>query len=100
MICVRIHDLRHSAATLLLSMKIDIKIIQRYLRHADLASTLIYVHDDDPELLREATEKIEKALEPALSADNIKRSERHSRTFLFRNEKIKYNSAMTRFPKL
>jgi integrase len=64
---IRIHDLRHSAATMLLSMKIDIKIIQRYLRHADLSSTLIYTHDDDAELLREATEKMNEALKPTIS---------------------------------
>jgi len=61
---IRIHDLRHSAATLLLSMGFDIKTIQRYLRHADLSATQIYVHDDDAELLRQASEKMNEALKP------------------------------------
>jgi integrase len=59
---IRIHDLRHSAATLLLSMGFDIKTIQRYLRHADLSATQIYTHDDDLELLRQASEKMNEAL--------------------------------------
>jgi integrase len=52
-------------------MKIDIKIIQRYLRHADLSSTLIYTHDDDAELLREATEKMNEALNPTISGKTV-----------------------------
>jgi integrase len=59
---IRIHDLRHSAATLLRGFGIDIKTIQRYLRHADLSATQIYTHDDDVEFLREATEKMNDAL--------------------------------------
>ncbi len=63
---IHIHDLRHSAATLLLHMGVDIKIIQRYLRHADISSTMIYVHDEDPELQREATQKMNDALRSAI----------------------------------
>jgi integrase len=59
---IRIHDLRHSAATLLRSLGIDIKTIQRYLRHADLSATQIYTHDDNVEFLRDATEKMNEAL--------------------------------------
>jgi len=43
-------------------MGVDIRTVQRYLRHADLAATQIYAHDDDIEFLREATEKIDQAL--------------------------------------
>jgi integrase len=59
---IRIHDIRHSAATLLLSSGIPIEIIKRYLRHADLASTQIYTHDDNAEILTEATKKMNQAL--------------------------------------
>jgi len=60
---IRVHDLRHSAATLLRSMGVDIRTIQRYLRHADLSATQIYTHDDDVEFLRDATEKMNQALQ-------------------------------------
>jgi integrase len=59
---IRIHDLRHTTATLLLALRMDIKTIQRYLRHADLSATQIYTHDEDLELLRDATSKLNQAL--------------------------------------
>jgi integrase len=37
---IRFHDLRHSAATLLLSMGVNIKVIQELLGHSDIAITL------------------------------------------------------------
>jgi integrase len=59
---IRIHDLRHSAATLLLSMGVPIEVIKRYLRHADLSATQIYAHDDNVDILEEATKKMNQAL--------------------------------------
>lgn len=41
---VRIHTLRHSYATHLLEEGVTIKAIQKYLGHASLKSTLIYLH--------------------------------------------------------
>lgn len=42
---MRFHDLRHSAATILLSMKVPINVVQRLLGHSDVAMTLrIYGH--------------------------------------------------------
>ena len=39
------HDLRHSAATILLSMGVNMKIIQELLGHSDIAITLgLYSH--------------------------------------------------------
>lgn len=39
------HDLRHSAATILLSMGVNIKVIQELLGHSDIAVTLrVYGH--------------------------------------------------------
>lgn len=39
------HDLRHSAATLLMSMGVHIKVIQELLGHSDIVTTLgIYGH--------------------------------------------------------
>lgn len=42
---MRIHDLRHSAATLLLSKGVSMKVVQEILGHADFATTAnIYAH--------------------------------------------------------
>ncbi len=59
---IRIHDMRHSAATLLLSTGISLDIIQRYLRHAQRDTTEIYAHNEDIELLRTATKKMDQLL--------------------------------------
>ena len=42
---MRFHDLRHTAATLLLSRGVNIKVVSEMLGHADIAITLrIYAH--------------------------------------------------------
>lgn len=61
---MRIHDLRHSAATLLLALKVSIKVIQAILGHSSLMMTLgLYGH-----LLPGATDQemdiFQRALQP------------------------------------
>jgi integrase len=42
---MRFHDLRHTAATLLLSRGVNVKVVSEMLGHADIAITLrIYAH--------------------------------------------------------
>ncbi len=42
---IRFHDLRHSAATMLLGMGVNIKVIQELLGHSDISITLgLYSH--------------------------------------------------------
>src|SRR5713226_5501431 len=42
---IRFHDLRHSAATILLSMGINIKVVQEILGHSRISMTLdVYSH--------------------------------------------------------
>jgi len=57
----RMHDLRHTAATRLgRGGKANIKVIQRFLRHDDLASTARYLHvfDEDVRAAMEAETEV------------------------------------------
>lgn len=56
---MRFHDLRHSAATILLAMGVPIKVIQELLGHSDIGTTLnIYGHVLTS-MQQEAVEKLE-----------------------------------------
>ena len=41
---IRMHDLRHTAATLLISSGVDLKTVQSILGHEDIKTTMNYVH--------------------------------------------------------
>ena len=41
---IRFHDLRHTAATLMVSAGIDLRTVQEILGHADIETTLNYAH--------------------------------------------------------
>jgi integrase len=41
---IRFHDLRHTAATLMLSKGIDVKTVSEILGHEDISTTMNYVH--------------------------------------------------------
>ena len=44
---IRFHDLRHTCASLLLAMGVDMKVIQKYLGHSNMSTTAdIYSHLD------------------------------------------------------
>jgi integrase len=59
---IRFHDLRHSAATILLSMGINIKVVQEILGHSRISMTLdIYSHVL-PGMQEDAAEKISRLL--------------------------------------
>lgn len=53
------HDLRHSAATILLSMGVNIKVIQELLGHSDITITLRVYGHLLPSMQEEAVEKWE-----------------------------------------
>ncbi len=58
---MRFHDLRHSAATILLAMKVDLKVIQELLGHSSIVITAdIYAHLL-PSMQRGAMEKLGEA---------------------------------------
>ena len=52
----RFHDNRHTAATRLLRSSGNLKLVQKLLRHTEIATTTKYAHVDDDDL-REAMEK-------------------------------------------
>lgn len=56
---MRFHDLRHSAATILLGARVQLKVVSEPLRHASIATTAdIYSHVL-PEMQQEVVEKID-----------------------------------------
>ena len=44
---IRLHDLRHSCATLLIQNKVPVKDIQMWLGHSNIQTTMIYTHMDE-----------------------------------------------------
>jgi integrase len=59
---VRYHDLRHTAATLLLSAGVPLKVVSETLGHSNIAITAdVYAHVT-PELRREAADAMDRAL--------------------------------------
>lgn len=63
----RFHDLRHTAATRVLRRKSNLKVVQRMLGHADIASTARYAHvtPDDVLAAMEASHGHKSMNEPA-----------------------------------
>ena|SRR2546425_5773261 len=60
---IRFHDLRHSAATTLLTMGVHPKVVQEILGHSEIGMTMnIYSHVL-PTIQREAMDKMKKAFE-------------------------------------
>jgi integrase len=60
---VRLHDARHTAATLLRAQGVELRVIGEILGHTDSRTTARYAHQVD-ELTRDATERIGRALFP------------------------------------
>lgn len=59
---MRFHDLRHTAATLLLAQGVHPKIVQEMLGHASIALTLDTYSHVTPTLQAEAAEKMQAVL--------------------------------------
>ncbi len=60
---IRFHDLRHTAATLMLQEGVHPKIVQERLGHADINLTLNTYSHVLPDLQLEAAEKLDRLLE-------------------------------------
>jgi site-specific recombinase XerD len=65
----RLHDARHTAATLLLEQGVDIRVVQEILGHSTLAVTKRYTHVTS-RLAKEAAERMSRALWDAPDADD------------------------------
>ena len=61
---IRFHDLRHTAATLMLKQGIHPKVVQERLGHADIAMTLNTYSHVIPSMQKEAAEKMDELLTP------------------------------------
>jgi integrase len=62
---VRFHDLRHTAATLLLQQGIHPKVVQERLGHASVSLTLDVYSHVVPSMQREAADKLDVVFGPA-----------------------------------
>lgn len=65
----RLHDARHTAATLMLEQGVDIRVVQEILGHSTLAVTKRYTHVTS-RLAREAAQRMERALWDAPDDDD------------------------------
>jgi integrase len=61
---IRVHDIRHTTATLLKDLGVPVRDAQLILGHADIVTTQQIYQHDSPESRRDALERIEMALQP------------------------------------
>jgi len=70
---VRFHDLRHTAATLMLQQGIHPKVVQERLGHSDISMTLNTYSHVLPVMQDEAAEKLDDLLTPINISDDLKK---------------------------
>ncbi len=69
---LRFHDLRHTAATLMLQQGVNPKVVQERLGHADITLTLNTYSHVLPAMQEEAASKLDELLTPVDVSDEIK----------------------------
>src|SRR5450759_5473083 len=74
---IRFHDLRHTAATLLLQQGVHPKIVQERLGHADISMTLNTYSHVLPSMQEDAALKMDELLNPIEVTDTIKAIKDH-----------------------
>ncbi len=72
---IRFHDLRHTAATLMLQQGIHPKVVQERLGHSDISMTLNTYSHVLPVMQDEAAEKLDELLTPINVSNELRRSE-------------------------
>jgi len=70
---IRFHDLRHTAATLMLQQGTHPKVIQERLGHSDISLTLNTYSHVLPSMQEEAAERLEELLVPINVSDELKK---------------------------
>ena len=60
---IRLHDLRHSAASLLLALNIHPRVVMELLGHSQISLTMDTYSHTVPEILRDAIDKLGAALD-------------------------------------
>ena len=89
---IRFHDLRHTAATLMLQQGIHPKIVQERLGHSDISMTLnIYSHVL-PSMQEEAAEKLDELLRPIEVGNEFKKIDENHQSNLKSSGKMKNGS--------
>ena len=69
---IRFHDLRHTAATLMLQQGIHPKVVQERLGHSDISMTLNTYSHVLPSMQEEAADKMDELLKPIEVSEEIK----------------------------
>jgi integrase len=82
---LRFHDLRHTAATLMLQQGVHPKIVQERLGHSDITLTLNTYSHVLPAMQEDAAEKLDNLLMPIDVSDEIKRIGEASRMYAARS---------------
>jgi integrase len=70
---IRFHDLRHTAATLMLQQGIHPKVVQERLGHSDISMTLNTYSHVLPSMQEEAAEKMDELLKPIEVSEELKK---------------------------
>lgn len=70
---IRFHDLRHTAATLMLQQGVHPKVVQERLGHSDIALTLNTYSHVLPSMQEEAAEKMDELLKPFEVSNELKK---------------------------
>jgi len=70
---IRFHDLRHTAATLMLQQGVHPKVVQERLGHSDISMTLNTYSHVLPVMQEEAAGKMDELLTPINVSDELKK---------------------------
>jgi integrase len=73
---IRFHDLRHTAATLMLQQGIHPKVVQERLGHSDISLTLNTYSHVLPSMQEEAAEKMDEILVPIEVSNDLNKNEK------------------------